>query len=40
MKNYGIKPSSIKSDIYVVTDKTARENDISSRVDIYQRLRE
>ena len=40
VKNYGIKPSSIKSDIYVVTDKTARENDISRRVDIYQRLRE
>jgi len=39
VKNYGIKPSRIKSDIYVVTEKTASENDITRRVDIYKRLR-
>ena len=36
---YGIKASRIKSDIYVVNDKTAKSIDISRRVDIYKRLR-
>lgn len=39
VKTYGIKSSRIKSDIYVVTEKTARENDIRRRVDIYRRSR-
>ena len=39
VKNYGIKSKRIKSDIYVVTEKTARENDITRRVDVFKRLR-
>jgi len=35
VKEYGIKSRMIKTDIYVVSAKTARENDISKRVDIY-----
>ena len=39
VNTYHIKARVIKSDIYVVSDKTARENDISRRVDIYKKLR-
>ncbi len=38
VNTYQIKSRIIKTDLYVVSDKTARENDISRRVDIYKRL--
>ncbi len=39
VNTYQIKSRIIKTDLYVVSDKTARETDISRRVDIYKRLR-
>ena len=39
VNTYHISPRIIHSDIYVVSDKTATENNISRRVDIYKRLR-
>jgi hypothetical protein len=38
VNTYHIKSRVIKSDIYVVSDKTARENNISRRVDIFKQL--
>jgi len=35
VSKYGVRRGMIKSDVYVVSYRTARENDISRRVDIY-----
>ncbi len=37
VQNYGIKARQIKTDIYMVSSKTARKNDIKKRVDIYKK---